>query len=106
MNLQELIDFHARLVNLSEHAPGSMHRLHKEAVELLTSLLPPASAQIESLPGRPWNAHAVLHDVLNEISMETPIMVMWLDKEEVTRHRAACTNMQAVWLLHNQLHKY
>lgn len=106
MNLEELINFHTKCANLSKNAPGSMPQMHRDAVELLTTLLTPKSADIESLPGKPWNAHAVLHDVLNTVPIDTPLMVLWLDKDEFTRFRMSCTNMQSVWMMHQQLHKY
>lgn len=103
MNLQELIAFHKNNPTCDE----SLLNLHHEAVELLTTLLPPKkSADIETLPDIKWNAHAVLHDALNVIPMGAPTMVIWIDKEENVRHRACCTNMEGVWLLHQQLNKY
>lgn len=102
MNLEELINYHRAKIG-----KGLSSETHKEAVELLTSLLPPPkSADIESLPGKPWNAHAVLHDVLNTVPIDAPLMVLWLDKDEFTRFRMSCSNMQSVWMMHQQLHKY
>jgi len=104
MNLEELITFH-KACDKAAHTPAMM-KSHLDAIELLTTVLPPKSADIESLPGKPWNAHAVLHDVLNEIAIDAPIVVLWLGKDEFVRHRAACTNMESVWMMHQQLHKY
>lgn len=104
MNLQELIDFHKAGTKVA-HTPA-MLQTHMDAVEFLTALLPPKSADIESLPGKPWNAHAALHDVLNEVPIDAPIMILWLDKDTFVRYRAACTNMEGVWMMHHQLHKY
>ncbi len=105
MNLQELIQWHSdmgEVVNIE-----SVAAMHKEAVELLTTLLPPKkSADIEALPQIQWNAHAALHDALSIMPINAPCMVLWLDNEEDCRYRASCTNMQGIWLLHNQLKKY
>lgn len=64
------------------------------------------AADIDCLPGIPWNAHAALHDALNRCPQDASVLIVWTDKDcKHLYHSANSTNAISAWMLHYALNK-
>jgi len=57
------------------------------------------AAEIESLPGREWNAHAALHDALNRCGMDRPIVILWIEDDGRVCHSSSALRKDVLWML-------
>lgn len=55
-------------------------------------------ADIEVLPGKTWNAHAALHHALNEVKLDTPIIVLWMTEDGRVKHSSAALRKDVLWM--------
>lgn len=56
-------------------------------------------ADIEALPGKAWNAHAALHHALNVVDLDTPVIVLWTDKDGQVKQSSAAVRKDVLWML-------
>jgi hypothetical protein len=61
------------------------------------------AADIELLPGKRWNAKAALHHALNEVKLDTPIIILWLDEGGIVHNISSGTERRdALWMVETE----
>ena len=57
------------------------------------------AAEIELLPGRTWNAHAALHHALNEVKIDSPMIVLWMNEDGMVRTSSSALRREVLWMI-------
>ena len=61
------------------------------------------AADIQLLPGKMWNAKAALHHALNEVKLDSPIVILWLDDDGfVHTVSSAAKRQEVLWMVESE----
>lgn len=59
-------------------------------------------AKIEGLPDIEWNAYAALHNALERMGINDPMITLWMDKDGVLHHTTNGTRMEIIYMLERE----